>query len=82
MRPPQGWKWRIVGKERYIVSPGILCIVYYILYIVSPEGEMFKSIEKALAQMVKFRMPEDQVQIYNIGERKIQKQPQLPPWGN
>ena len=40
MRPPQGWKWRIVGKERYIVSP---------------EGEMFKSIEKALAQMVKRR---------------------------
>ena len=49
MRPPQGWKWRIVGKERYIVSP---------------EGEMFKSIEKALAQMVKFRLPEDQVQIF------------------
>ena len=26
---------------------------------------MFKSIEKALAQMVKFSMPEDQVQISN-----------------
>ena len=49
MKPPQGWKWSIVGKERYIVSP---------------EGEMFKSIEKALAQMVKFRLPEDQVQIF------------------
>ena len=48
MRPPQGWKSRIVGKEEYIVSP---------------EGEMFKSIPKALAQMVKFRMPEDEVEI-------------------
>ena len=48
MRLPQGWKWRIVGRERYIVSP---------------EGEMFQSLGKALAQMVKFRLPEDQVQI-------------------
>ena len=57
MRPPQGWKSRLVGKQRYIVSP---------------EGEMFKSIEKALAQMVKFRMPEDQVQTVEICPKKLQ----------
>ena len=48
MRPPKGWTWRIVGKERYIISP---------------EGEMFKSYEKALAQMVKLRLPENEVQM-------------------
>ena len=30
-----------------------------------PTGEMFASIQKALSQMVKFKLPEDQVQICN-----------------